>query len=139
MSTLLPAFAFTVALLVTTAYFLMGGLPLLILQHDTPVDARFIRGFFNLYYQAAFITSVGAALSYAWLGWLGFAAGTAAIALGVLALRSRLIPAMERIGTQIQSGNDQARTRFRRVHSAALAVNLVQLVALVWGLTQIRL
>ena len=36
----IPTFAalgFTVALLVTTAYFLMGGLPLLILKHDTPV------------------------------------------------------------------------------------------------------
>ena len=58
------AFFFTVALLVTTAYFLMGGLPLLTLKHDTPLDARFIRGFFNVYYLAAFWTSLGALVSY---------------------------------------------------------------------------
>ncbi len=139
MSALMPAFFFTVALLVTTAYFLMGGLPLLILQHDTPVDARFIRGFFNLYYRAALVTAVGAAASYAWLGWLGFAAGTAAIALAAALLRSRLIPAMEQLGSQIQTGDEAARVRFRRVHGAALTVNLVQLVALVWGLTRISL
>jgi hypothetical protein len=139
MSALLPAFFFTVALLVTTAYFLMGGLPLLILQHDTPVDARFIRGFFNLYYRAALVTAVGAAASYTWLGWLGFAAGTAAIALAAALLRSRLIPAMEQLGSQIQTGDEAARVRFRRVHGAALTVNLVQLVALVWGLTRISL
>ncbi len=44
---LYPALVFTVALLVTTAYFLLGGLPLLVLDHDKPLDARFIRGFFN--------------------------------------------------------------------------------------------
>lgn len=139
MSALFPAFFFTVALLVTTAYFLMGGLPLLVLQHDTPVDARFIRGFFNLYYRAVLVTAVGAAASYAWLGWLAFAAGTAAVALAAVLLRSRLIPAMEQLGTQIQTGDEAARVRFRRIHSAALMVNLVQLVALVWGLTRIRL
>ncbi len=60
---LFPALFFTVALLVTTAYFLLGGLPLLVLQHDTPTDARFVRGFFNVYYRAALVTSAGAAPS----------------------------------------------------------------------------
>lgn len=45
------ALFFTVVLLVTTAYFLMGGLPLLVLQHDTPLDGRFIRRFFDIYYK----------------------------------------------------------------------------------------
>ena len=38
---LIAALIFTVALLVTTAYFLMGSVPLLILKHDTVLDARF--------------------------------------------------------------------------------------------------
>ena len=62
------ALFFTVLLLVTTAYFLMGGLPLLILKHDTPVDAGFIRGFFDVYYKAAFFAASGACLSYALWG-----------------------------------------------------------------------
>ena len=47
------ALFFTVALLVIIAYFLMGGLPLLVLKHDVPLDARFIRTFFNAYYAAS--------------------------------------------------------------------------------------
>ena len=37
---MIAALVFTVALLVTTAYFIMGSIPLLILKHDTPVDFR---------------------------------------------------------------------------------------------------
>ena len=59
------ALFFTVALLVTTAYFIMGSIPLLVLKHDTPLDARFVRGFFNLYYVAAFITASATAVSFA--------------------------------------------------------------------------
>ena len=53
-----PAFVFTVVLLFTTAYFLLGGLPLLILKHDVPLDANFIRAFFNIYYKAAFWAAI---------------------------------------------------------------------------------
>ena len=74
-SALYASFFFTVALLVTTAYFLMGGLPLLTLKHDTPLDARFVRGFFNVYYRAAFWASLGAFVSYALWGRYPFAPG----------------------------------------------------------------
>ena len=50
---LIAALFFTVALLVTHAYFLLGSVPLLILKHDTPMDASFVRSFFNTYYLAA--------------------------------------------------------------------------------------
>jgi hypothetical protein len=133
------AIFFTVVLLVTTAYFLMGGLPLLVLKHDTPVDARFIRGFFNVYYKAAFLAATGATASYALSGRPFFALGIGAIALAVLALRSQLIPAMDRLGEQIQSSEASAVDGFRRIHSTALLVNLLLLVALVWGLTKISL
>ena len=82
------AIFFTVALLVTTAYFLMGGLPLLVLKHDVPLDALFIRGFFDAYYRAAFWTALGAPASYALWGRCGFAAGAAIIALVVVLLRT---------------------------------------------------
>jgi hypothetical protein len=35
---LVAAIVFTVALLVVTAYFIMGSVPLLILRHDTPIS-----------------------------------------------------------------------------------------------------
>lgn len=87
-----PAIFFTVAMLVTTAYFIMGGFPLLILKHDTTLDARFIRGFFNVYYKAAFVTALGACVSYALWGRFGFALGAAALLGGAVVLRGRADP-----------------------------------------------
>ena len=133
------ALFFTVVLLVTTAYFLMGGLPLLVLQHDTPVDARFIRGFFNIYYKAVFVAAAGAAASYALAAKPAFALGVAALAAFTLLLRRTLLPAMEQMATQMASSGSVAIQRFRRLHAIALGVNLVQLVVIVWGITQVRL
>ena len=122
------AFLFTVALLVATAYFLMGGLPLLILKHDVSLDARFIRGFFNLYYRLAVAFSLLACLSYAAWGKPVFATGAAAIAAMSWTLRKVLLRIMEQLGSQIEMGDIAAVARFRRVHGLALLINLVQLV-----------
>ena len=134
-----PAIFFTVVLLVSTAYFLMGGLPLLILDHETPLDARFVRSFFATDYKVVFYAAVGAAARYALWGRFGFAAGATAIALAALALRRNLLPAMERIGAQIQAKEADAVSRFRRLHSLALLTNVVQLILVVWGVIRISL
>ena len=134
-----PALFFTVVLLVTTAYFLMGGLPLLILKHDTPIDAQFIRSFFNIYYKGVFYAAIGASASYALSGRFTFAVGTAAIALVAVALRRGLIPAMGLIGGRIEADGASAIARFRKVHAVALLTNLLQLVAIVWGLIRMSL
>ena len=134
---LYPAFFFTVALLVTTAYFLLGGLPLLILKHDVPLDAKFIRAFFNVYYKCAFWAAFGACTSYALWGRLGFALGAAALAVIAVLLRRQLLPAMQELGGQIEANADGAIRRFRRAHAMALLVNLAQLVVIVWGTIQL--
>ena len=131
------AIFFTVALLVTTTYFLMGGLPLLVLKHDVPLDARFIRSFFRVYYRAAFCTSVGAAASYALWGRFAYAAGAVMIALLSALLARHLIHAMQAIGDAIGAGGAEAIARFRQVHTAALSINLAQLVIVVWGVLQL--
>lgn len=131
------AFFFTVALLVTTAYFLMGGLPLLILKHDVPLDAKFIRSFFNVYYRAAFWTSLGACVSYALWGRLVFAVGAAAVAAIVSLLRWRLVPAMEQLGARIDGRDPLAIQRFRRIHAQALLLNLALLIGIVWGIIRL--
>ena len=128
-----PAFFFTVAMLVTTAYFLLGGLPLLILAHDAPLDARFIRSFFNAYYKAAFWTALGYCASYALWGRFGFAIGALALAAVAVGLRKSLVPAMDQLGARIEAADGTAIHQFRRVHATALAINLAQLVLLVWG------
>lgn len=136
-SALYGAFFFTVALLVTSAYFLMGGLPLLVLKHDVPLDARFVRGFFRVYYRAAFWTSLGACISYALWGRYPFAVGAALIATLTVVLRQHLLQAMQRLGERIEASDVAAIAAFRRVHAAALAIILVQLVVVVWGTLQL--
>ena len=128
------ALGFTVALLVTTAYFIMGSIPLLILKHDTPLDARFVRGFFNIYYVAAFITATATAFSYAIAGRAGLAAGAAALALIAIVLRKKVIPKMDALGEQIQSNYMDAIPGFRRTHITAILINIAQLAAIVWSL-----
>jgi hypothetical protein len=133
------ALFFTVVLLVTTAYFLMGGLPLLVLTHDTPIDQRFIQRFFDIYYRVAILAAVGAAVGYALWGRASFAIGATAIATITMMLRRRILPAMEHIAAQIQANDTSAIRTFRKVHSAALLVNLTQLVTVVWGVTKLSL
>ena len=131
---IIAALFFTVALLVTTAYFIMGAIPLLILRHDTPLDARFVRGFFNVYYRAAFITAGATALSYAIAGRPGVACGAAALALIALLLRRRVIPSMDALGSRIQGDFMDAIPGFRKLHVWAILINIAQLVAIVWSL-----
>ena len=125
----------TVALLATTAYFLMGSVPLLILKHDTPLDARFVRGFFNTYYVAAIVTASAKALSYALAGRLAFAAGAAALTMLAAVLRGK----MDELRAKMQADDTGAIPEFRRTHVMAIAINLVQLVVIVWSLTALRL
>ena len=132
---LIAALFFTVALLVTTAYFILGSVPLLILKHDTPKDSRFVRGFFNTYYLAAMFTAGAAAVSYAFAGRLVVAACAAALALLATILRRRVLPQMDSLGAQIQVSGTDAIRGFRRTHLFAILVNLAQLVLIVWSLT----
>lgn len=134
-----PSLLFTVALLVTSAYFLLGGLPLLVLDHDTELDARFVRGFFSVYYRAAMVTATGAALSYALWGRFAFATGALALVALALLLRRQLLAAMARLGERIQAADAAAIRAFKRVHGLALAANALQLALVVWGTTKLSL
>jgi len=136
-SAVYPAFVFTVALLLITAYFLLGGLPLLILKHDVPLDAHFIHAFFKVYCKVAFWAAVGACVSYALWGRLGFAAGAVALAAIATLLRKYLLPTMQQLVARIEAKDDEAIQRFRRLHTMALLINVGQLVVLVWGTLQL--
>lgn len=136
---LIVALCCTVALLVVTAYFFLGALPLLILRHDTPLDSRFVRGFFNTYYLAAMSMASATAASYAFAGVPGLAAGAAALALLAAGLRRKIIPMMDSLRVRLDAETTTAVAAFRRVHVAAILVNLVQLVLIVWGLTTLPL
>jgi len=134
----LIALFFTVALLVTTTYFILGSIPLLVLRHDTPLDARFVRGFFNIYYVAAVITASATSISYAFAGRPALAGGAAVLALIAAVLRSKVIPKMDSLGAEIQSNSLEAIPGFRRTHVTAILINIAQLVAIVWSLTTLN-
>jgi hypothetical protein len=136
---MIAALFFTVALLVTTLYFILGSIPLLVLKHDTPLDARFVRAFFNIYYRAAVVTAGATAISYAFAGRPGLAAGAAALALLAVVLRSQVIPKMDALGAQIQANYMDAIPGFRKTHMTAIAINIAQLVVIVWSLLAARL
>jgi hypothetical protein len=97
---LISARFFTVAPLMTTAYFLLGSVPLLVLKHDTPLDSRFVRGFFNIYYLAAMFTAVATAVSNGFAGRPVIAVVAAALALLAGMMRRRGIPKMDSLGAE---------------------------------------
>lgn len=131
---ILSALFFTVALLVTTAYFIMGSIPLLVLKHDTPLDARFVRGFFNIYCVTACISAAAASVSYAVAGRVGVAIVAAGLAGIALLLRRMVTPKMDALGAQIGTDYMEAIPGFRKLHVTAIMINIVQLAAIVWSL-----
>ena len=136
---LVVALVFTVILLVITAYFLMGSMPLLILKHDTPLDARFVRGFFNTYYVAATYAAGATSLSYAVAGRFVFAAGAAGLAVVTIFLRRTVMQRMDSLRAELHANAASAIAAFRRTHLAAILANLAQLALIVWSLVALPL
>ena len=136
---LIAAFFFTVILLVITAYFIMGSVPLLILKHDTPLDSRFVRGFFNTYYLTAMFSASATALSYAFAGRLIFASGATVLTLLAIILRRTVIPKMDALRARLQVNETIAIRGFRRLHVTAILINLAQLALIVWSLIVLSL
>lgn len=124
----------TVALLVVTAYFLLGSIPLLTLKHDNPVDSRFIRTFYLTYYRLALVAAIAATVTYAMASRPGFAAGAAGIVVLTWALRRRIIPRMDALGERAHADADTAIPAFRAIHKQAILINLGQLVGILASL-----
>ena len=125
---------FTVVLLAITAYFLLGSVPLLVLNHDNPIDASFIRSFYITYFKIAIIVAVGAAASHALSGRPAFAVGAAAIAMLTWWVRARFIPRMDLLTAKIQANDAIAIQAFRKIHKSAITINSVQLMAILVSL-----
>jgi hypothetical protein len=128
------ALFFTVVLLAVTAYFLLGSVPLLVLKHDNPVDASFIRSFYITYYRAALVAAVGTVVCYALAGRTTLALGAAGIAALTLLLRARFIPMMAHLAPQIQANEALAIPAFRQLHKSAILINTGQLLAILGSL-----
>jgi hypothetical protein len=126
-------------MLCVSVYFLLGSVPLLILKHDTPVDGKFIRSFFNLYYRMAAFVAGAATLTYALSGRPWFAVGAAVIAVLSVILRRTIIAKMDLLRTQIQTTDIEAIPEFRKIHVRAVLISFVQLVVVVSSLFSFKL
>nr|WP_222622452.1 hypothetical protein [Ramlibacter albus] len=120
-------------------YFALGSLPLLILKHDTPMDARFIRGFFHLYYRAVLFAAVTTSVAYAFAGQPGFCAGMAVLALVVFTASRIVLPGMDALRNTMTPEDAGAIARFRRLHGYGMALNALQVVTVGWSMTLLRL
>lgn len=130
----------TVVLLIAMGFFMLGSLPLLVLKHDTPLDARFIRGLFDFYYLAVMVTATAAALSYAWANKPAFALGAAFLSAFAFILRRwAMIPRMDALRRTMQATDRAAILHFRLLHIAGMLINVAQLGIVSWALTRLGL
>ena len=126
-----------VVLLFPMGVFMLTTPPLLILKHDNPTDGRFIRGLFNLYYNALMTIGGVAAVGCTLVGRHGVALAMAALVAFVYAIRRWVIRNMDRLRGAIADGEPLAVPRFRRLHIAGMLLNVVQFGIVAWGLTRL--
>jgi len=136
---LIVALISTVVLLVWMGFFMMGSLPLLILKHDTPVDSRFIRGLFNVYYVAIMATGTVGALSSALAGRLAIALALSGVAGIGFAGRHWFVSRMDTVRSTMTADDSSAIRQFRRLHIAGMLLNVVLLAAFCFGMTRVSL
>lgn len=129
----------TVAVLLCMGFFMLGSLPLLVLNHDTPLDAGFIRGLFNLYWRALLLTACVAALMYSLAGILPFAAGMALLALMASVVHRGIVMRMDALREVMTAADAASILRFRQLHVGGMVLNVLQLGGLATAMGMSRL
>ena len=136
---LIVALISAVLLIVWMGFFMMGSLPLLVLKHDTPLDAGFIRGLFNVYYKAIMATAAVGALSAVIAGRPAIAAALACIGGVGLAGRLWFVQRMDRVRSTMTADDTAAIRQFRRLHISGMLLNVLLLATFCVGLTRVSL
>jgi len=136
---LIVALIATIVLLVWMGFFMMGSLPLLILKHDTPVDSRFIRGLFNVYYLAIMAAAAVGALSSALAQRFIIALALSCVGGIGFAGRAWFVSRMDIVRSTMTADDSAAIRQFRRLHIAGMLLNVALLAAVCFGLTRISL
>ena len=128
---LILALISAVVLLVWMGFFMMGSLPLLVLKHDTPLDSRFIRGLFNLYYVAIMATGIVGAASAAIAGRAAAALGLGFVAAIGFAGRHWFIARMDLVRSTMTADDSLGIRKFRRLHIVGMLLNVLLLLSLI--------
>lgn len=116
---------------------MLGSLPLMILKHDTPMDARFIRGLFDVYYKAVIVVACAGTLASAVAGRRGLVFAMAVVGLVAFTSRRVILSRMDRLRTTMTAADTVGIRRFRQLHGAGMVLNVAQLLAICVGLTRI--
>ena len=124
-----------VILLVWMGFFMLGSLPLMILRHDTPLDARFIRGLFDVYYQPVMVAAAAGTLAHVLAHRPVTAIGLMIVGLVALASRRIILGRMDRLRAAMSPTDSAAIRQFRAWHVTGMALNVAQLIAICVGLT----
>jgi hypothetical protein len=127
-----------IALMVWMAYFMLGCLPLLILKHDTPVDSRFIRSFFNIHYLVLMGIAAVGALCFAAADRLFIAVAMACIACIGFVARRLIVSSMDRLRSTMSATDALAIRGFRQLHVTGITLNVVQLVGFGFAITRLQ-
>lgn len=129
-------FVTIVILLVWMGFFMFGSLPLMILKHDTPLDARFIRSLFDVYYKAVLLTAAAGVLANAVAGRIVIAIGMAAVVLIALWSRRGILGRMDRLRAVMTATDAGSIRQFRMLHVWGMVLNVAQLGAVCVGLVK---
>ena len=124
---LIVALISTVALLIWMGFFMMSSLPLLILKHDTALDARFIRGLCNIYYVGLMSVATAGALIHAISGRYGIALGVGCMAMIGFAERRWLVGRMDTLRSTMTADDVVGIRQFRRLHITGMVLNALLL------------
>jgi len=126
-----------VALIFPMVFFTFASPPLLILKHDTPQDARFVRGLFNYYYTVVLVAASIGALGQMAVGRIAVGLAMGGVAAFVFGVRRWVVPRMDALRERIAGGDATAIPSFRRLHIAGILLNLVQVGVVAWGMAKL--
>ncbi len=126
-----------VALIFPMVFFTFASPPLLILKHDTPQDARFVRGLFNHYYRVVVIAACLGAAGQVAVGRIAAGLAMVGVAAFVFTVRRWVVPRMDALRERIAGGDTAAIPSFRRLHIAGILLNLVQVGVVAWGMAKL--
>jgi hypothetical protein len=116
-------------------FFMLGSLPLMILKHDTPLDARVIRGLFDVYYKAVMVVAAAGTLAHALARRPVTTVGMAIVGVVAFCSRSFILARMDRLRASMSATDAAGIRRFRELHVLGMVLNFVQLIAICAGLT----
>ncbi|MES2975855.1 MAG: hypothetical protein V4757_19715 [Pseudomonadota bacterium] len=134
----LTALFFTVLLLISMGFFMMGSLPLLVLKHDTPLDARFIRGLFDVYYKALMTTATLGAFCYVFAERPTMAVVLGCVAVLGVAGRQWFVTRMDGLRSIMTAGDRASIRSFRQLHIAGMVLNVALLGTFCLGMAYLR-